>query len=367
MASSFRLKVDYTRHRLNFRFDAGTSRGVLKTKDTYFVRASSEQFPGVEGYGEAGPLPKLSIDDVPDFEEKLGEICREISEVPVPPSEQAILDLVGPRVPEGFPSIRFALETALLDLLNGGKKKILSNDFYDSCQAIAINGLVWMGDHDFMLEQIRQKLQQGYNCIKMKIGSIDFEQECELLAFIREQYSSEKITLRVDANGAFSKEEALSKLQRLAAYDLHSIEQPIKQGQWNAMKTLAKDTPVPIALDEELIGVSRPEKKEKLLDEIQPQYIILKPTLLGGIQATREWIDVAEERGIGWWMTSALESNIGLNAVAQLTSTYQPLIPQGLGTGQLYHNNITSPLHVDRGEIIYDANRPWEEMGKLFK
>ncbi len=366
MASSFRVKVDYTRHRLDFRFDAGTSRGVLKTKDTYIVRASSGQFPGVLGYGEAGPLPKLSIDDLPDFEEKLRAVCRGISEVPVPPSEQDILDWLSQTVPEELPSIRFALETALLDLLNGGKKKILPNDFYDSRQAMAINGLVWMGDRGFMLEQIRQKLQQGYNCIKMKIGSIDFEQECGLLAFIREQFSSGEITLRVDANGAFSREEALSKLQQLAVYELHSIEQPIRQGQWGAMKDLAKNTPVPIALDEELIGVSGLEEKERLLDEIRPQYIILKPTLVGGIKATREWIEVAEERGIGWWMTSALESNIGLNAIAQLASTYRPTIPQGLGTGQLYHNNIDSPLTIDRGRIFYRYDGSWGDSEGLF-
>jgi len=358
--------MDYTRHRLRFKFDAGTSRGVLKTKDTYYVRVSSEEFPGMMGYGEAGPLPKLSIDDTPDFENHLAQLCQGISAEAIPRTEAEILDWVGKWVPKELPSVRFALETALLDLIHGGKKKILTNGFYDSQEAITINGLIWMGDSDFMLEQIGQKLSQGYTCIKMKIGSIDFEQEYALLSNIRKRYQSDQITLRVDANGAFSSAEALKKLQRLAELGIHSIEQPIRQGQWSAMRVLARSSPIPIALDEELIGVSTIEGKVRLLDDIEPQYIILKPTLVGGIQATREWISLAEERGIGWWMTSALESNIGLNAITQLTSTYHPTLPQGLGTGQLYHNNIDSPLFIEEGRIFYDKSRGWGEIDLLF-
>jgi o-succinylbenzoate synthase len=366
MASSFQVNVDYTRHRLNFKFDAGTSRGVLKAKDTYFVRVSSDQFPGAFGYGEAGPLPKLSIDDVPDFVVQLSRTCAKMSKQPVPHSEGGILDLVRQIVPQELPSVRFAFEVALLDLLHGGKKKILDNAFYDRHMPMAINGLIWMGNRDFMLEQIGQKLAQGYTCIKMKIGSIDFEQEYALLADIRKEFKSDQITLRVDANGAFSTAEAQTKLHRLSELDLHSIEQPIRQGKWEAMKALSKSSPVPIALDEELIGISALQEKERLLDEIQPQYIILKPTLVGGIKATREWIRLAEEREIGWWMTSALESNIGLNAVAQLASIYHPVISQGLGTGQLYHNNIDSPLTVDRGRIFYKDGCSWGDMEGLF-
>jgi o-succinylbenzoate synthase len=366
MIHSFEVKAEYVRHTLDFRFDAGTSRGVLKSKDSFFIRVVSDSFPGSVGYGEAGPLPKLSIDDRSDFEEKLRETCEKVSRLLVPKSEKEILDFLKKIVPEGFPSIRFALEVALLDLIHGGKRKIMSNNFFEEKASITINGLIWMGDKDFMLEQIQQKLGEGYGCIKIKIGSIDFDQECALLRFIRERFTSKEITVRVDANGAFSKEEALGKLQRLAEFDLHSIEQPIRQGQWVDMKELCKLSPVPIALDEELIGVFSMQDKIRLLQTIQPQFVILKPTLVGGIGATREWISLAEQMNIGWWVTSALESNIGLNAIAQLTASYEPELPQGLGTGQLYHNNIHSPLTIDKGRIFYDHSNGWGDIEALF-
>lgn len=366
MASSFKIKVRYVKHRLDFKFDAGTSRGVLKAKDTYFVRVSSDRYSGCFGYGEAGPLPKLSIDDVSDFEDKLASLCKGLTGSSAPETEECILNWLGEKVPGDLPSVRFALETALLDLVSGGKRKIFPNSFYDSQEAIVINGLIWMGDRDFMLEQIRDKLAAGFTCIKMKIGSIDFDQECALLATIRRKYTSEQVVLRVDANGAFSTTEALAKLHRLSELDIHSIEQPIKQGQRDAIKALAQESPVPIALDEELIGILSLEEKERLLDEIRPQYIILKPTLVGGIKSTREWIHLAQDRCIGWWMTSALESNIGLNAIAQLASTYHPAIPQGLGTGQLYYNNIDSPLAVEGGRIFYRHETPWGDVESLF-
>ena len=234
---------------------------------------------------------------------------------------------------------------------------MIANDFFDSQRSIPINGLIWMGEPDFMLRQIDQKLSEGFDCIKMKIGAIDFEREIELLKYIRSQFSPDQIVLRVDANGAFSPEDALEKLQRLADLDIHSIEQPIRAGHITAMEKLCRETPLPIALDEELIGV---EDKAALLDAIQPQHIILKPTLIGGTLETQEWIRVAEERGIGWWMTSALESNLGLNAISQLVSTYSPAIPQGLGTGKLYHNNLDSPLEVRAGHIYYNPELAWE-------
>lgn len=366
MIHSFEVKVEYVRHTLDFRFDAGTSRGVLKSKDSFFIRVVSDSFPGSVGYGEAGPLSKLSIDDRSDFEEKLRETCEKVSRLLIPRSENEILDFLKKIIPDGFPSIRFALEVALLDLIHGGKRKILANNFFENNAPIAINGLIWMGDKDFMLEQIQQKLEQAYGCIKIKIGSIDFDQECALLSFIRERFTSKEITVRVDANGAFSKEEALAKLQRLAKFDLHSIEQPIRQGQWEEMKHLCASSPIPIALDEELIGVSSLRDKTCLLQTIQPQFIILKPTLVGGIGATREWISLAEQMNIGWWMTSALESNIGLSAIAQLTASYEPELPQGLGTGQLYHNNIDSPLTIDNGRIFYDRSSGWGDIESLF-
>jgi o-succinylbenzoate synthase len=260
-------------------------------------------------------------------------------------------------LPFELPSIRFGLETAILDWMNGGKKRILANAFYDAQKPIPINGLIWMGDREFMLKQIDQKLKEGFNCIKMKIGAIDFEQETELLGYIRAKFSPEQIILRVDANGAFSPEEAMKKLEKLAEYHIQSIEQPIPAGNIQDMRALCQVTPLAIALDEELIGV---QDKVNLLDGIQPQHIILKPTLVGGILETQEWIKLAEERNIGWWMTSALESNIGLNAISQLASTFGSDIPQGLGTGKLYHNNLESPLEIQSGFIRYNPEIDWQ-------
>lgn len=354
------IQFSYQPHLLRFKFDAGTSRGVLKDKTTYLISTVSIQNSGIIGWGEAAPLPKLSIDDVSDFEKVLSEICRKLSGSTIIGSEHAILEWAKSHISEIYPSIRFAFETALLDLLHGGKKKIFHTPFYNEGQPLPINGLIWMGEKGFMLDQIDKKLAEGYSCIKMKIGAIDFGQECELLAYIRKQYSAEQVILRVDANGAFSPKEALDKLKILDDFDLHSIEQPIRQGQLAAMQSLCLSSPLPIALDEELIGIHDYRDKMKLLETIRPQYIILKPTLVGGIASCREWIDLASSLGIGWWMTSALESNIGLNAIAQFTSTYDVTIPQGLGTGQLYHNNIDSPLKIERGEIIYAQNLKWE-------
>lgn len=366
MTSSFTIRATYAKHQLKFKFDAGTSRGVLKVKDTFYIKVVSDMFPGVIGYGEAGPLPRLSVDDRPDFEQQIETLCERISGITLPTAEQDLMKEVEDIVPPELPSVRFALEVALLDLMNGGTRKLFENDFYKGTESITINGLIWMGDREFMFEQIQQKLREGYNCIKMKIGSIDFEQEYRLLSFVREQFGPDQITLRVDANGAFSEAEAMNKLDRLAELQIHSIEQPIQQGQIEPMSRLCRNSPVPIALDEELIGVHGLEEKIHLLEQIRPPFIILKPTLLGGIQSTRTWIQLAEERGIGWWMTSALESNIGLNAIAQLTSTCLPDLPQGLGTGQLYHNNIDSPLTINNGKLVYDQTQTWGEIQSFF-
>jgi o-succinylbenzoate synthase len=347
------IRFSYQPHLLKFRFDAGTSRGVLKDKTTYLISAFSVQNTGIIGWGEAAPLPKLSIDDVPDFEEVLSEICGKLSGSTIIGSEQAIFEWTKSHISEIYPSIRFAFETALLDLLYGGRKKIFHTPFFNEGKPLPINGLIWMGERGFMLEQIDKKLAEGYSCIKMKIGAIDFRQECELLGYIRKQYCAQQVILRVDANGAFSPKEALDKLKILSEYDLHSIEQPIRQGQVKEMQSLCSKTTLPIALDEELIGIHDFKDKKKLLETIMPQYIILKPTLVGGIASCREWIALASSMGIGWWMTSALESNVGLNAIAQFTSTYDIVLPQGLGTGQLYHNNFDSPLWIERGEIKY--------------
>lgn len=356
--SQLSLKFQLIPRTLQFRFEAGTSRGVLKTRNIWWIKAYNEESPNQIGWGEAAPLVKLSIDDRQDFEEVLKNTLEKLEKVEWSLEEDEILDTVKKNVSFDFPSIRFAIEMAVLDFVNGGQKKFFSNQFFEEQKAIPINGLIWMGDREFMMQQIQEKLESGFSCIKMKIGAIDFKQECELLEFIRKQFSPEQMILRVDANGAFSPEEAHSKLAKLADLGIHSIEQPIKAGQWDTMRLLCKSTPLPIALDEELIGV---KEKDLLLDTIRPQHIILKPTLLGGFLESRKWIAKAEERGIGWWMTSALESNIGLNAIAQLASQYQPSIHQGLGTGKLYHNNLESPLQIQNGEIHYNSVIPWEE------
>jgi o-succinylbenzoate synthase len=358
MSDSSKITFEYLKRTLIFKFDAGTSRGVLKTKEVFWIKAYHVNQPRIVGWGEAAPLVKLSLDDREDFEEILRKILFEMSQVNWLSDDLSILEQLKGLIPFELPSIRFGLETAILDLINGGLKKILGLDFYAGKKGIPINGLIWMGEKDFMLAQINEKLAQGFDCIKMKIGAIGFQQELELLDYIRLRFSKEQIILRVDANGAFSPENALSKLEKLAKYDLHSIEQPIAAGNWKAMKQLCISTPLPIALDEELIGV---KNKAELLDEIQPQYIILKPTLLGGILETKEWIELAEQRKIGWWMTSALESNIGLNSIAQLADSLDASVPQGLGTGKLYENNLDSPLEIAQGLIRYNPSISWEQ------
>lgn len=340
------MKASYTRYDLQFSFPAGTSRGVLTTKETYFIKLWYEENPYVYGVGECAIFRGLSADDRPDYEDKLREVCENIDKLDS-------IDLTG------WSSIRFGIETALLDLRHGGTRRICPTDFYEGRQSITINGLVWMGDKATMRQRIEEKLQAGFKCIKLKIGAIDFEAELDLLAGVRERFSRDEIELRVDANGAFTADNVRQRLDALAPYDLHSIEQPIRQGQWELMADLCRNTPIPIALDEELIGIDTPEQKVAMLDTIRPQYIVLKPALAGGLSGSAAWIEAASERGIGWWVTSALESNIGLNAIAQWVSCLPLEIPQGLGTGQLYTNNIPSPLYQQDSEIAYNPTLSW--------
>lgn len=360
MIRTERLSFEYKKHLLDFKFEAGTSRGVLKQKETFFIIVRSSNIrKSYFGLGEAGPLPKLSLDDIPDFENKLAQICIELSSVAIELNQTNIYDFVKVNIPESLPSIRFAFESALMDFANGGTRLIYNSEFVSHRKPIFINGLIWMGEREFMMDQIDQKLQDGYDCIKMKIGAIDFDQECELLAYIRSKFDKNQITLRVDANGAFSADEALAKLNSLAEFDLHSIEQPIQKGQISQMAHLCNISPIRIALDEELIGMYGINNKANLLHQINPQFIILKPTLLGGFRETSEWIEIAESMDIAWWVTSALESNIGLNAIAQYTASFDTILPQGLGTGQLYYNNIESPLMIESGTLVYEQNNPW--------
>ena len=341
------MKASYKKYTLNFKRPSGTSRGVLTTKETWFLILEEENNFGI---GECGILRTLSIDDRPDYEEKLKWTCQNIHL----PKDELLAELVE------FPSIQFGVEMALLSLQSQDPFRLFPSAFTKGEKGISINGLIWMGEEAFMHEQIQQKLEQGFSCIKLKIGAIDFDKEIALLQSIRKKYSASEIELRVDANGAFKPHEALQKLQRLSELDLHSIEQPIKQGQFSEMAKLCAKTPLPIALDEELIGVFSVTKKEELLQTIQPQYIILKPSLIGGFKGTQEWIDLAEKQNIGWWITSALESNIGLNAISQFTFMQNSNMPQGLGTGSLYTNNIKSPLMVKGEYITYAPKKTWD-------
>jgi len=340
------MKAVYYKHILNFKRPSGTSRGVISDKETWYILLEEHNKKGI---GECGILRSLSYDDIPEYEHKLQWVCDNI---------HLGLNTLWNQLRD-FPSIQFGLEQAFLSIQSDDPFQLFPSDFSQGKDSININGLVWMGDHEFMKQQIDEKLAQGFTCIKLKIGAIDFEKEIDLLQFIRSQYSANQIEIRVDANGGFSAEDAFVKLQQLANFSLHSIEQPIKAGQYKTMHQLCKQTPLPIALDEELIGITQLEDKIKLLDQIQPQYIILKPSLIGGFKGTLEWIQLAEIRNIGWWITSALEGNIGLNAIAQFTYQLHNTMPQGLGTGSLYTNNIDSPLVVKNGQLWYDINVDW--------
>ncbi|MBC3542363.1 o-succinylbenzoate synthase [Rufibacter sediminis] len=347
---------------LSFKFDARTSRGAMKTHQAHFVRVHHTDQPELQGWGECSPLPGLSPDYSPHFPQLLRNLCTQYNSLSVPELGME----------EGmefwnslsqWPSICFGGETAWLDYLRGAKRILYKTPFVRAEQGIRINGLVWMGDPAFMREQIVKKLDQGFRCLKLKIGGLDFAQELKILKEIRRVASPEELELRLDANGAFSTSDAEEKIRRLAMYHIHSLEQPIQPGQLEDLQLLCQVSPIPIALDEELIGIRGKEQKWNLLNTVRPQYIIIKPTLVGGLVSSREWIEVAKSLGIDWWLTSALESNIGLNAVAQFASDVASPLPQGLGTGQLYHNNFASPLEIRGEELWYNPEKPWELPG----
>ena len=336
------IRADYNRHVLKFKFPAGTSRGVMTEKPTWFISVWDESNPGVKGIGECSVIKGLSSDDQPDYEQKLTEVCKDIS---------SFIDNPGGLA--DYPSVRFGLETALKDLETGGRKVLFPSKFTKGRAGIPINGLIWMGDMHFMLEQIRDKLNKGFTCLKMKIGTNNFEDELHILKKIRLEFNGSDLELRVDANGAFSFAEAPEKLRMLSEFNIHSIEQPIKAGQPSEMGFICASSPIPVALDEELIGKYRKKDKEALLQTVRPHYIILKPSMTGGFQSSTEWIQLAKAEGAGWWITSALESNIGLSAIAQWTFTLKNPMAQGLGTGQLFENNVDSPLEIRGNELYY--------------
>ena len=341
------MKATYQKYILNFKNPSGTSRGVLNTKETWFLIVEQD---GKKGIGECGILRGLSADDRPDYEEKLTWTCQNIHLGKDKLWEQLI----------EFPSIQFGVEMAFESLASSNPFLLFPSEFTEGKKTISINGLIWMGEPQFMKQQIEEKLAQGFNCIKLKIGAIDFQKELDLLHYIRANFDEKSIEIRVDANGAFNKMEALNKLNQLSGFELHSVEQPISVKQYDSMAELCRKSPIPIALDEELIGVFNYSEKEALLQKIKPQFIILKPSFIGGFKGTKEWIDLAEKYQIGWWITSALESNIGLNAIAQWTFLQNNSMPQGLGTGGLYTNNFDCPLEVKNGQLQYNSEIDWE-------
>ena len=340
------FKARYITLELQFKFPAGTSRGVLLHKPSSFLILEKDGYTGI---GECSTIPDLSIDPVDLYDAKLNDLCRLLNEG-VDPRNISL---------DEYPSIAFGLETALLDLAAQGSKDLFHSPFITGTAGIPINGLIWMGDKAFMEKQISEKIAAGYRCIKLKIGANDFSTELDIIAAIRNRFSPDDIEIRLDANGAFSPLDALDKLNRLSEFSIHSVEQPIRQHQLNAMAELCAQSPIPIVLDEELIGVNLHDK-EALLQKIMPAYIILKPSLIGGFKQSEEWILLAKKYNIGWWVTSALEANIGLNAIAQWTATLGSSMPQGLGTGQLYHNNIPSPLVIEKANLYYKPENRWD-------
>jgi len=329
----------------NFKTPAGTSRGVLREKKSWFLILESDNLFGI---GECSLIPDLSPDDNSEYPFVIEHLCNFVNEGNHPDKFNL----------SAFPSIRFGLETALMDLKNGGKSIIYPSDFTAGIRSIPVNGLIWMGDREYMEKQIKEKIQTGYTCIKLKIGSIDFETEIDILQNLRRAYP--EIEIRLDANGAFKPDEALMKLNDLSKFSIHSIEQPIKPGQVEQLAEICKESQIPVALDEELIGIEDIRQRRELLEHVKPAYIILKPGLLGGFSSCSVWIALARENGIGWWVTSALESNVGLNAIAQWVATLNNEMVHGLGTGKLYENNFPSPLHIRNARLSYLPEITWD-------
>lgn len=339
-------EAKYFKYTLKFINPSGTSRGVLNVKPTWLIKIFKKDSPNIFGIGECGPIEGLSIDPINKMGNKLKDLVYNIN-------TYKEIDLLN------FPSIAFGLETALKDLENNGVRAIYQNDFYKGIKPIRINGLIWMGNPSHMKKQIKEKLNLGFSCLKLKIGAINFEDEISILKDIRDEFSEDNLELRVDANGAFDTKDAIFKLDKLSKLKIHSIEQPIAPNQLEEIKKLCSTSPIPIALDEELIKNRTQKQKEELIKNIKPQYLVLKPSLLGGFKQTKQWIEIAKKNNISWWITSALESNIGLNAIAQFCAEFQLNLPQGLGTGNLYSNNINSPLTLNGELLSYDPNKKW--------
>lgn len=339
------MRLEFAPYLLNFKNPAGTSRGILNEKPTFLIKVYEESDPSNFGIGEAAVFPGLSPEADGNYVWKLTELLANVA--------------IGRQTDlSRHSSIQFGFEQALLDFSNGCKGIYFPSEFTEGQKTIEINGLIWMGDFEKMLERIRNKIKDGFRCIKLKIGAIDWDKELEMIRFIRKKYNDNDLMIRVDANGGFSYEGCLQKLYSLADLGVHSIEQPIKENHSAQMAVLCRETPIPIALDEELIGKDSIEEKIETLAKIKPQYIILKPALCGGFSGASQWIEEASKRGIGWWITSALESNVGLNAIAQYTISVNAEGPQGLGTGGLFTNNFETPIYLDQDQLGFNPYKP---------
>jgi O-succinylbenzoate synthase len=351
------LKATLHKKVFHFSFEARTSRGLMRDRTCWFIKIFDESDPDIFGIGECAPLPGLSTELNTEFESDLEKFVTSF-QLPSLPNSLGQIHSHFPDLQKRS-SVMFAVETALLDLYNGGTRTIFKSSFLEG-KVIPINGLIWMGGMDFMLQQIEIKIRDGFRCIKLKVGGLDFEKECDVLQYMRRKYFREDITVRLDANGAFKAEDALYKLKELTKFNIHSIEQPLKKGS-ELLAELCATSPIPIALDEELSGIYNTSERISLLEKSKPKYIIVKPSLHGGLHATADWIAQAEKKGIGWWLTSSLESSVGLNALAQFVAQYPIDIPQGLGTGAIYDDNFLSPLEVTRkGELKLDSRTSWE-------
>lgn len=339
------LRAEWCRYRLDFRFEARTSRAVMESKDTYFVRVRDAARPELgTAVGEVPLFRGLSAEDSEDFENLLARACAD-------PLKALTC---------GISSISFGFESAIRSLYGDPATPWTRGE----C-GIPINGLVWMGDKATMAKRIAEKLDAGFKVLKLKIGGIDFEDEIALLESVRRRFSPSDLEIRADANGAFTPQNCMKRLERLAAFGLHSLEQPIRAGQPETMAAVCAASPVPIALDEELIGCRTLEESIALVKEISPAYLVLKPALCGGFRGADNYIFAADMCGIGWWATSALESDIGLYAIARWLSHKNIVMPQGLGTGQLYHNNIPSPLYMCNASICCDPYGSWGDLETL--
>jgi o-succinylbenzoate synthase len=344
------IKAKTTYAEFRFHRPATTSRGTYLTRKVRYIVLYHTDDPSIAGVGECSLFPGLSFDDRNGFNDKLNQLIERINQG----------DYLTDEGLSDWPSLNFAVETAWKDLRANGSKILYSSGFTDGKDSLRINGLIWMDSKEEMIRQIRQKLNDGFTCLKLKIGALDLNEEMEVLRFIRDYCTPEELEIRLDANGAFKPKEALEVIKLLSAFEVHSIEQPISPGKPDEMARLCESSPVPIALDEELIGMNSMSSRRKLLETVKPRYLVLKPGLLGGVAACRDWISLANEKGTGWWITSSLETNIGLNAIAQWTYTLQNPIYHGLSTGSLFTNNIRSQLYLHGERLYYDPERKWD-------